>query len=92
MADELYDDEFHVPFPSWLLVRNDCVQNIDDGTTVGEPPRTPRAQYSGEFDLVVSGNWPAIFHGVRCSVHISPSQDAEVAGKTGREPGEKTIS
>jgi hypothetical protein len=32
MADELYDEDYHVPFPSWLLVKKDCVARKADGT------------------------------------------------------------
>jgi hypothetical protein len=32
MADELYDEDFHVTYPSWMLVKKDCVARNSDGT------------------------------------------------------------
>jgi hypothetical protein len=32
MTDNLYDGEFHVPFPSWVLVKKSCIAKSGDGT------------------------------------------------------------
>jgi hypothetical protein len=31
MADELYDEGFHVPYPCWLIVKKDCVARTAEG-------------------------------------------------------------
>ncbi len=32
MADELYDESFHVNYPAWLLVHKKCIKRRTDGT------------------------------------------------------------